>query len=166
MISTDLIARANATSRHGGAVGSKALVPRYVAQVAKEDDSILDFGAGKRAAHAANLRKLGHSVTAYEFGANFNPSFHDRLALMRQYDIVYASNVLNVQGHGNMLWETLAEIRDATKSGGRAIFNYPESPRLLPVNAEDMKKLVESVFCKEAKQVGGTKRAPVWEVVK
>lgn len=164
MISTDLIARANATSRHGGAVGSKALVPRYVESVAKDTDFILDYGAGKRAAHAARLRESGLNVVAHEFGANFNGSYHDRLALMYQYDIVYASNVLNVQGHGNMLWETLGEIYFAVKSGGRAIFNYPESPRLLPLNAEGMKNIIEAVFHKEVKQVGGTKRAPVWEV--
>lgn len=121
---------ANATSRNTGAVGAKALVPRMVAQLAAPEDRILDFGAGKDAAHAARLRADNNlNVTAWEFGSNFNPELHDRLALSKKYDIVYASNVINVQNSVQMLRDTLRQIHNTLKPGGIFIGNLPFEPR-------------------------------------
>lgn len=47
---------ANKTSRSLGAVGLKAIVPKYILANAKKSDKILDFGAGKDAQHAINLK--------------------------------------------------------------------------------------------------------------
>ena len=85
------------TARYTGAVGKKAVVPRYVANIASFDDEILDFGSGSKAIHVQMLKNQGFNVTAWDLGKNFVKGIHSPDALKRQYDIVYASNVLNVQ---------------------------------------------------------------------
>lgn len=127
MFSSRDVKIANATSRANGAVGRKARVPKFVQSIAnKRKDTILDFGSGKTAAHARNLRRKGFKVTAHEFGGN-RGKYHDPKALSRKYSIVYASNVINVQNSKKMLKGTLNQIARATKH--RAILNLPKSPR-------------------------------------
>jgi hypothetical protein len=129
VVSEEDIAIANATSRSSGAVGEKAVVPRVVASMVDKAQSILDFGAGKDAMHTQRLRGEGFDVTAYEFGSNINPALHDANALNRDYDVVYASNVLNTQNSDAMLEATIEQINSALKEGGTAIVNLPGSPR-------------------------------------
>jgi len=160
------IARANSTSRSGGAVGSKAVTPRYVQETSKPGEKILDFGAGKDAVHAKNLRDAGLDVTAHEFGANAKEGVHDASALdkSRSYDTVYASNVLNVQGDINMLKDTLGQIKGAVVKDGRAVFNYPSSPRVGKFETSEVSAAIKDVFGVEPERVGGTKNEPIWEV--
>lgn len=155
---------ANATSRASGAVGSKALVPRFVRSLApaSEGHRILDFGAGKAAAHAESLKKDGYNVTAHEFGGNQKEGLHDPNALSRNYHTVYASNVLNVQSSKDMMGKTLDQIRGAVKPGGQFIGNFPESPRKAPdIDADHVEGQLKKRF-KYVKRVGGTKKAPVF----
>lgn len=156
---------ANKTCRSSGAVGRNAIVPRYVAQTAKPTDRILDFGAGKDAIHTKALREKGFNVTAHEFGDNQNEN-HDPLALHHEYDIVFASNVLNVQADGNTLYQTLKDLWIHTGIGGRLVMNYPESPRKLNVTTKQMKSIVQDALNHSIHQVGGTNRAPIWEARK
>ncbi|MFA7628645.1 MAG: methyltransferase domain-containing protein [Candidatus Dojkabacteria bacterium] len=164
--SVESIQRANRTSRGYGAVGSKAITPRYVESIASPSDKILDFGAGKGAVHAADLRENGLNVTAYDFGSNVRDGIHDPDALSREYDIVYASNVLNVQSGKEDLIETLEEIASAVRTGGRAVFNFPGSPRFLDMDAVGLAGEIRKVFGNAPVRVGGTKAAPLFEVVK
>lgn len=128
------IKTANKTARSKGAVGQKAILPMFVWHATKPEQSILDFGAGPMAIHASLLFSLDRPHTvAHDFGDNFVAGVHDPEALSREYDVVYASNVLNVQATTEMLEETLAEIWQCVKPGtGRFICNYPRSPRKLP----------------------------------
>jgi SAM-dependent methyltransferase len=164
-VSADPVTLVNRTARSRGAVGAKALVPRYVEAVALPGQTILDFGAGPEALHAKRLRQTGLDVTAHEIGANQNEN-HDPTALFRQYDIVFASNVLNVQPRSSDLWDALRQIHGAVRPGGFAVLNYPESPRKLPLNARQMEEIVYAVFAHYVELVAGTVRAPVWRVVK
>lgn len=156
------IAKANASSRAGGAVGINAVTPRYVQQTSKPGERILDFGAGKTAQHAKALREAGFDVTAHEFGGNQNPEIHDLSALTRKYDTVYASNVLNVQGSKDMLRNTLRQIKDSTE--GRAVFNYPREPRYSGMRPDDVRITIKEVFGRDPVRVGGTPSEPIWEV--
>ncbi len=171
MFTTEEIRIANATSRSSGASvrnkdGSlRAVVPKYVESIARKEDKILDYGAGKRAVHTLYLREKGFDCTAYDFGDNVK-DVHDEEALKRQYDIVYASNVLNVCCNLQMLIETLKEINKATKENGVAIMNYPSSPRKLVLDAASMEQVIENVFKYKIARVGGTKSAPVWIIRK
>lgn len=100
--------------------------------------TILDFGAGYQAIHTFTLREAGLDVTAWDFGRNFDPSIHDKAALSRQYDVVMASNVVNVHGTINAFLLTLRQITGAVKPGGYAMINYPDSPRKMPWLSSEM----------------------------
>jgi len=155
------MAVANVTSRARGAIGAKAITPRYVETVAKPEHTILDYGAGRDAAHAETLRGKGLKVTAHEFGGNANER-HDPKALTRRYDIVYASNVLNTQSSKAMMSSTIDQIRAAVKPGGSFIGNFPMSPRKAgDIDAAHVQAELERRF-KTVKRVGGTKSAPLF----
>lgn len=159
--SSDEMAIANRTSATG-AVGAKAIVPPYAASIAKDGQTILDFGAGKVAMHAQKLKAQGLNVTAYEFGNNINPKLHDRNALSRKYDIVYASNVLNVQSTPEMMQKTLETIRKVTKSNGSFVANFPSEPRKMPgLKASEVEAMLLKYFS-TVQRVGGTGSAPMW----
>lgn len=156
---------ANATSRSRGSVGQNAITPKHVASIAKKTDKILDFGAGKDALHTMTLRKLGFNVTAHEFGSNFNNIIHSEDALAYKYDLVFASNVINVQNSENMLIETLSSINNIVNDGGKFIFNFPSSPRkgfVGEITTDELLAIVRRYF-REIKIVGGSKRAPLVE---
>jgi hypothetical protein len=153
------IAKANASSRSRGAVGLKALVPRYVLEIATPNHTILDFGAGKEALHARRLCGVGLHVVAYDFGDNVEP-FNYKHALEAKYDIVFASNVLNVQQDETMLRETLRQIWQV--ANWRAVFNYPVSPRYSTLSVDEVEGVITEVFGNRLVRVAGTKQAPVW----
>lgn len=162
----EAIRTANLTSRAAGAVGSKAIVPRLVESTVPKEASILDYGAGKAAAHTQGLRGKGFNVTAHDFGENVVSGLHDPKALSKQYDHVYASNVLNTQSSKEMLGETLNEIHSAMKPGGSGTVNLPMSPRKFKgLDADLLESELKSRFSK-VERIGGTKQAPVYRVVK
>ena len=162
------IERANRSARAGGATagagGVRAITPRHVLQTATPDETILDFGSGPKAVHTARLRESGLNATAHDFGKNVIAGVHDPDALLRQYSTVMASNVLNTQGSMEMLRNTLAEIRSAMQPGGRAVFNYPKSPRYSGLKPDEVAKEIKSIFGTEPVRVGGTASEPLWEV--
>ena len=163
MATPEEIKIANATSRSMGAVGCQAIVPKYVESIACDTDRILDFGAGKDATHARRLCERGFNVTAYEFGDNVNDSIHKPGALAYSYDIVYASNVLNVQSSVNMLGETIETLVKCVKTDGFLVVNYPKDPRKGVMEHVDSERLEEflKAFFTEVDRVGGTRSAPL-----
>jgi SAM-dependent methyltransferase len=158
----DEIEIVNKTSRSRGAVGENAITPRYVRDIATRKDNILDYGAGKDIRHTLDLRSWGLDVTAYDIGKNVQPGRHDPYALVRQYSVVYASNVINVAPSVSFLRKTLSEIRGALKIGGRAIFNYPGDPRKAGLTTKQMEDIVREYF-PDLRRVGGTPSDPLWE---
>lgn len=156
---------ATATSRSSGAVGPKAVVPQAVRVFAKKKHSILDFGAGRHAAHAQMLSDEGYRVTAYDFGSNVT-ELHNPNALSKKYDVVYASNVLNVQSSVDMLERTISQIANSVKSGGIFIGNLPSSPRKSEdVNADVLNEILSQYFS-NVEKVGGSKSIPVLKATK
>lgn len=152
MILSDIeIQQVNKTCREKGSVGSNAVIPRLVSSWAKTQHSILDYGAGKSAIHTMELRKQGFNVTAWDVGANFNSPIHDLHALVKKYDIVYASNVINVQLNESMLRRTLNEIQGLLKTDGEFIFNYPRSPRKMSLKEDELLAIVADYFASAIK---------------
>ncbi len=148
MITQEEMQMANKTSRHGG-FSMNAVTPKYIASIAKVSDSILDFGAGKDAVHTKFLQETHHlNVVAHEFGANLNEN-HDSTALNNDYDIVFASNVINVQTSMTMLNTTLTQIFGASK--GIVVFNYPKTPRKLELSTEELMVYVRIHFTDDVK---------------
>lgn len=124
---------ANKTSRTAGAVGRDPICYRWVRDRIDKRSRILDYGAGKDAVHAGRLRDLGYdTVVAYEIGDNFNAATHTAEPEENAYDVVIASNVLNVIPDVGMLRETVEELYHYTiKNGGIIVFNLPDKPRKL-----------------------------------
>ena len=173
MYTLEEIKMANSTSRSGGAtaIGKdgtiKAIVPIFVHKNVDKQCEVLDFGAGKTAMHTKWLKSNGFkNVTAYDFGANCIDGIHDRAALNRKYDVVFASNVLNVSISMEMLMETLDQIYLSIKHGGKFICNYPSSPRKMDMSASELKEIIQNKFGTDIELVGGTRSAPLWQVVK
>jgi hypothetical protein len=152
---------ANKTSRSKGAVGEKAITPKYVKENVSKESSVLDFGAGKDAAHSEALKKAGfEDVTAYEFGNNFKWFTHDPNALSKKYDVVYASNVMNVQSSSDMARQTLNQMTGSTK--GKLVLNYPKEPRYLEWSPLELEHQLKLRF-NNVKKVGGSGSAPLFE---
>lgn len=161
---------ANKTARASGASalnkdGSiRSVVGRYVLDNVSKDASILDFGSGPAAVQTLALRDAGFkNVSAYDFGINTRDGIQDPDALNKKYDVVFASNVLNVSSDEEMLRETLRDIKKAAKN--EIIFNYPSSPRKSGLNAQEVKDIIIDEYGVEPELVSGTKSAPVWKVL-
>ena len=173
MFTNDEIRIANATSRTNGASAKnkdgsvRAIVPKYVARYINKEESLLDFGAGKDAAHTKWLREQGFNATAYDFGENCIEGLHDKDALNRQYKVVMASNVLNVQSSMQMMFATLRQIYDSLAYGGKLVCNYPSSPRKMELlTARDLEYMLRQTFGGSVERVGGNSTAPLWVVHK
>lgn len=172
MFTKEEIRAANATSRTNGASAKnkdgsvRAIVPKYVADNVDKREMVLDFGSGKDAVHTKWLRELGFNVTAYDFGNNVIDGLHDVNALNRQYDVIMASNVLNVQSSMKMLCETMNQINNSLKHGGKLICNYPASPRKIVLAASELEYILKAWFAGGVERVGGTNSAPVWVIHK
>jgi hypothetical protein len=156
----DEIKIANKTARHAGAVGSNALLPRIIRSkwasksiseriesgTIDEHFEILDFGAGPKAIHTADFARDGYPCTAYEMGENFDPNLHcdDETLGNSTFDIVMASNVINVLSSFSAVEETLKKIHKYTDRKGVALINYPTSPR--KCEGLTIKKLMELIL--------------------
>lgn len=161
---------ANATSRNRGAVGAKALVPRVVRERYHGCDGlrVLDFGSGKGNAHVEQMRcamgVFDWTIEGWEFGNNVGPGHLQEAsgAYEGMFDVVYLSNVLNVQGCASMMWETLYNAREFMQPEGRLVCNYPSSPRKSDRDADGVEHMLGAMFG-HVTRVAGTKQAPVWE---
>ena len=145
---------ANATARSKGASAInpdgtiRAIVPNFIYRnIDKyQDKSVLDFGAGKDAIHTRWLSRQKLNVTAYDFGNNCIDGIHDKNALNKRYDVIFASNVLNVQSSESMMETTLYQIYKSLKKGGEFIFNYPSTPRKMNMQASELIALISKIF--------------------
>ena len=128
---------AEKTARRSGAVGGKSVLPDIVKSLATTLDSILDYGAGY-GQNTIKLRKAGLSVFCYDFNPERLPKEYTTELKLRRYDIVFASNVLNVQSSILMLDKTLQEINSELKPTGLFIANLPSSPNKIKDYGHDM----------------------------
>jgi len=148
------IREANKTARSNGAsaINSdgtiRAIVPNFIYKNIDKyrNKTLLDYGAGKDAIHTKWLRENGLNVISYDFGDNCIEGIHDKNALDKRYDVIFASNVLNVQSSDTMMNATLYQIYKTLKKGGQFIFNYPSSPRKSDMPEWEVIALVSSVF--------------------
>jgi hypothetical protein len=171
LIQSDLNVMAK-TARENGAVDSRrSLVAKYLLprKDIYKDQIILDFGAGPKAKLTQLLYEEGfETVIAYENldSPNFNEHIHysgPALNLVESFNLVIASNVLNVQPNTECLAHTIKEILLMTQAHtGNLLINYPASPRKMSDwTAKHIKVLLDTHFSK-VEHVGGTKQAPLW----
>lgn len=122
----------------------------------KPKAKVLDYGSGKYPTLSKYLLELGYDVTSHDFGDNVTQD-HDVTAMQKKYDLVFASNVLNVQSSESMLKKTLHEIKKSLKKDGVFIANYPHVPRKLDLDNIEFMETIKEVFPK-AKFDGYTKK--------
>ncbi|MAG26113.1 hypothetical protein CMI47_11105 [Candidatus Pacearchaeota archaeon] len=144
-LSDDQIKEVNGTARNSSRFVEQAVIPKLVEEMAKPDWRILDYGSGPKALHVHRLRDLGFNVTAHDFGNNITTE-HDPEALTRTYDLVYASNVINVQISHEMLRSTLVEISTLLDLGGVFLFNLPKEPQKIDFDIQDLVLTLSEIF--------------------
>lgn len=142
----------------------RSVVARYVAENISQSRKILDYGCGPEFIQGRYLKMLGFDVDGWDFGANKPKECVETLEQI--YDVVYASNVLNVISSINMLDETVSQIYNCLNSYGMFIANYPSSPRKMKFCADVIEQMICNKFGCAAVLVAGSKSAPVWCFVK
>jgi hypothetical protein len=119
-------------------------LPKIIMENCKKTDKILDYGAGKDAFGTKLLNENGFNCTAWEIGDNFDPENHDYHALEREYDVIFASNVLNVQPTDSDVHTIVSDVRDHFSeydNSGVFYCNFPLKPRHNTVDMEPLLKL-------------------------
>ena len=170
MFTQEEIKIANATCRSKGSSvfdkdgNVRSVVARFVASNVNKDKKVLDFGCGSEFIQGKYLRSLGFNVDAWDFGDN-TPNECIEVLKDETYDVVYASNVLNVISSLPMLMETLEQIYKCIKDGGMFIANYPQSPRKMTMSEKEMRKIIEEKFNIEAQKISGVS-SPMWVFTK
>lgn len=148
---------ANATYRRNGSSvfdengKIRSVVANYVAENTSKDKKILDFGCGSEFIQGKYLMSLGFDVDGYDFGSNKPKECVN--ALGSHYDVVYASNVLNVLSSSEALRETLLQIKNCLKNGTVFVANYPQSPRKLNLTTKQMENILRFYFGDNIKNV-------------
>ena len=112
------------------------------------DAKVLDFGAGKKPFLAKHFKKMGFAIDAHELAQNNNKE-HDDVA-GEKYDLVVASNVLNVQQTLSNLRKTLNQIFKFTTDNGMLFATVPDQPN---ENLFTIAKLKDEMLKKFAKVV-------------
>ena len=161
---------ANATyRRRGSSVFDKdgnvrSVVARFIENNVDKNKRILDYGCGSEFIQGNYLRRLGFNVDGWDIGDNKPQNCVSELRQI--YDVVYASNVLNVISSVDMLMETLEQVYNCLNNGGLFVANYPSSPRKMEISAHLLGDLIQDKFGDTIQVVGGTKSAPIWCVIK
>lgn len=138
-------------------------IPKILPKYVEKDKSILDFGAGLDAYGTLALRQKGFKVTAYDIGRNFNPAVHDPKALSRKYDVIFCSNVFNVQPSAAAIQRLVSALRKRLKTGGKLIFNYPPNPRKSNVSVAELDAYVKTQFSQVSRI---SSSPPTWMCIK
>lgn len=113
--------------------GRGALVPRSLVKHLKPEEAgpVLDYGCGSTAPHVQALDVMGYDIVGYDIGDD-DVGLVDKGALRRRkYNVVLASNVVNVQPSWAALNTVLDELRLAAGTRGMVIMNLAEDPRWL-----------------------------------
>jgi hypothetical protein len=138
----------NRTARYKGAVGKNALVPLVchdqISFSIKKHLIVLDYGAGREAIHCEQLQTAYPNITihAWDIGDNYMGSpFHVEELEMNKYDIVYASNVFNIQPTFEAIQYIFHEINELLVDGGIFIFNHAITPRHFKITTNQLEDI-------------------------
>lgn len=142
----------------------KQTLPKIIEQIAKKGDKILDFGAGKDAFGTKYLRKSGFDVTAHEIGENFVDGLHDLNALELYYDVVFISNVLNIQPDVPRLLDVISGVKSCLNVGGKFICNFPVKPRHNDATTDFVETALRLAFNRNVERIKN--HSPTWVCTK
>ena len=165
MFTNEEIKIANATYRSGGSSvfdkngNVRSVVARFVEKNIDKGKKILDFGCGPEFIQGKYLNELGFNVSGWDFGENKPHNCVRKLE--KVYDVVYASNVLNVISSNRMLEETLDQIYKCLKEDGIFIANYPQSPRKMALSVQQLSEIIQGRFNGTITRISGMS-CPMW----
>jgi hypothetical protein len=119
------------TARHRGCVGSNPRLIRWMRSLGwlqPEIPGILDFGSGPHGRHVNQLFKEGirgiwgydHTSKAFRVFDDYETARH-----LGPWNIVYLSNVINIQYHMLQAYDTLQEAWSLVAPGGWMAWNWP-----------------------------------------
>jgi hypothetical protein len=140
----------------------KQTLPKIVETIAKKSDNILDYGAGKDAFGTKYLRDKGFNVIAHEIGANRVDGLHDPDALRMRYDVVFASNVFNIQPKYTDILDVIMEVQSLMVKGGKFICNLPK-PVKSNINVDALSAVLRLGFSGGITKVKNS--SPTWVCV-
>jgi hypothetical protein len=133
--SKDEIDSVSRTGNKVGATSNNSVFTRYLlCSNFPSDTKVLDFGAGKDSRQAQKISTKYSNVVAHDFHEVISDSGVDSLfdinALDKDngYDVVIASNVLNVQPSCEMLEKTLDDLYCVMGEGKKLVVNVPRAP--------------------------------------
>lgn len=139
------INKMNSTARSTGAVGSNAIIVRIIKSLIDKDKKILDYGSGPNLVQTMQLIEYGFDVKSWEIGKNLtNSNYFIQNLKENSFDVVFASNVLNVQENENDIRFVINEVFDITKDV--AIFNFPKKPNYSNMSTEKIFHILKSNF--------------------
>lgn len=130
-------------SDRSNSFSKNAIVPRIIPQLVKKDDYILDFGCGKGKVHVKQLKDQGYSVAGYDISI---PGSYGESIKGKRYDVVYLSNVLNVQSNEEMLEDLFDSVLKCLLPSGFIVVNYPYDPRYLGWSTDKMLEWLKEKF--------------------
>lgn len=126
---------------HNTPVCYKLIFNKYIDTSAKR---ILDYGCGTDEKYVEQMIKLGLNAVGIDFHIEGSRDKH--LGDESLYDIIIASNVLNVMNNLLDLEGVIQEIAHHLAPQGQAIINYPVAPRKLGLSNKDLVSLLEKYF--------------------
>lgn len=112
--------------------------------IATVNKRILDYGCGPDAKYVTRMLALGMNAVGIDFGIPSSREMH--LNPGQTYDIIVASNVLNVMNNLPDLQGVIQEIHTYLAPAGQAIANYPADPRKLGLSNAEMLALLQQRF--------------------
>lgn len=101
------------------------------------NSSVLDFGTGLYAKQAVKLSEKYPNIKAWDYAEIYSETIKEKPELKElflnrlgqtKFDVIMASNVINVQETPKELKETLQKLYCNTKKGGTILINIPKSP--------------------------------------
>ena len=147
--STESITIANKTLRSNGSSvfdkegNIRSIVAQFVFKHFNTDDRICDYGAGKNAIQTMWLRANGFQhVDPHDFGAN--KPVDERFG--RNYDVIFASNVINVADSAEMIEWDFRDMKSHARNGATIVWNYPDTPRKANLNFVDVVLIACHIF--------------------
>lgn len=165
MFTQEEIRIANATYRSNGSSvfdkdgNIRSVVVKFIASNINKDKKILDFGCGTDFIQGKYLKQLGFDVSGWDFGNNKPANCIEKLEQV--YDVVYASNVLNVISSRSMLMETIEQIKSCLKDDGIFVANFPQSPRKMKISSNELSNIIQEKFGGIAHKISGVS-CPMW----
>lgn len=144
-----------------GVIAKNAIVPKLVEEIINKGiikvNNVLDFGCGKDEYHIKLLQGKFPNIKFEGYDLGYDYPTTDK------YDLIFASNVLNVQRTSKELSTTLQHLNRIQGSTSYLIINYPKNPRYINLTTNQIESILHFWWYPIPLLNSGTK---VWQLCK